>query len=144
LHFCLCVVFFILHHQTANPQLIHIFMTMNQYELKTVFSVLFSHLCLLFYSFFKSECSTQLNSTQLNPNAQTSTILVSSFDRPEIFYSVIFKEQQRSVYAHMLKFLISVGVKKRPEQGSVCGIVYCHKRDSCDEVSFSSFLNLSV
>eukprot|EP00298_Acanthocystis_sp_HF-20_P013947 c20573_g1_i1.p1 GENE.c20573_g1_i1~~c20573_g1_i1.p1 ORF type:complete len:829 (+),score=355.58 c20573_g1_i1:257-2488(+) len=67
---------------------------------------------------------------------------VASFDRPEIFYSVVFKAQLKSVYAHLKHFLQErMKIKKEEKNGQMvtvsdgCAIIYCHKRESCTQLA---------
>lgn len=54
-------------------------------------------------------------------------VLKSSFNRPNIYYEVRYKDLLDDVYADLSKLLKSCG--------NVCGIVYCLERTTCDELS---------
>lgn len=51
----------------------------------------------------------------------------NSFNRPNLFYEVIYKDLLKSPVSDLATFL---------KQGNFeCGIIYCHKRNDCDELS---------
>ncbi|KAI5058648.1 hypothetical protein GOP47_0026818 [Adiantum capillus-veneris] len=54
------------------------------------------------------------------------TILISSFNRPNIYYEVRYKDLLKNPYEDLRK-LIKADV-------DACAIVYCHARTTCDEV----------
>ncbi|XP_010656106.1 ATP-dependent DNA helicase Q-like 3 [Vitis vinifera] len=58
---------------------------------------------------------------------QNPLVLKSSFNRPNIYYEVRYKDLLDDVYADLSKLLKSCG--------NVCGIVYCLERTTCDELS---------
>eukprot|EP00301_Raphidiophrys_heterophryoidea_P023194 c7143_g1_i1.p1 GENE.c7143_g1_i1~~c7143_g1_i1.p1 ORF type:complete len:862 (-),score=215.89 c7143_g1_i1:53-2545(-) len=67
---------------------------------------------------------------------QNPGMYMASFDRPEIYYSVAYKDHVPSLYAHLIKFLKQCGARKRADnEPSASGIIYCQKRTSCDELA---------
>eukprot|EP00300_Choanocystis_sp_HF-7_P004118 c13145_g1_i1.p1 GENE.c13145_g1_i1~~c13145_g1_i1.p1 ORF type:complete len:697 (-),score=117.56 c13145_g1_i1:106-2040(-) len=71
---------------------------------------------------------------------QDSVLLSGSFNRPEIFYSVVYKEALPSVLNHLVDFLNERGVPNAsspPNTPAVSGVIYCMKKASCDELARS-------
>ncbi|XP_021273535.1 ATP-dependent DNA helicase Q-like 3 [Herrania umbratica] len=60
-------------------------------------------------------------------NLQNPLILKSSFNRPNIYYEVRYKDLLDDAYADLCNVLKSAG--------DVCGIVYCLERATCDDLS---------
>ncbi|XP_017982862.1 PREDICTED: ATP-dependent DNA helicase Q-like 3 isoform X2 [Theobroma cacao] len=60
-------------------------------------------------------------------NLQNPLILKSSFNRPNIYYEVRYKDLLDDGYADLCNVLKSAG--------DVCGIVYCLERATCDDLS---------
>nr|XP_009391726.1 PREDICTED: ATP-dependent DNA helicase Q-like 3 isoform X1 [Musa acuminata subsp. malaccensis] len=54
-------------------------------------------------------------------------VLSASFNRPNIYYEVRYKDLLKDTYADLLNLLKS--------SGNVCSIVYCHERSTCDDLS---------
>ncbi|KAJ8500371.1 hypothetical protein OPV22_010923 [Ensete ventricosum] len=54
-------------------------------------------------------------------------VLSASFNRPNIYYEVRYKDLLNDTYADLLNLLKS--------SGNVCSIVYCHERSTCDDLS---------
>ncbi|CAL9105808.1 unnamed protein product [Musa acuminata var. zebrina] len=54
-------------------------------------------------------------------------VLSASFNRPNIYYEVRYKDLLKDSYADLLNLLKS--------SGNVCSIVYCHERSTCDDLS---------
>ncbi|OMO55746.1 hypothetical protein CCACVL1_27045 [Corchorus capsularis] len=60
-------------------------------------------------------------------NLQNPLVLKSSFNRPNIYYEVRYKDLLDDAYADLCNVLKSAG--------DVCGIVYCLERATCDDLS---------
>ncbi|OMO83450.1 DNA helicase, ATP-dependent, RecQ type [Corchorus olitorius] len=60
-------------------------------------------------------------------NLQNPLVLKSSFNRPNIYYEVRYKDLLDDAYADLCTVLKSAG--------DVCGIVYCLERATCDDLS---------
>lgn len=58
---------------------------------------------------------------------QNPLVLTSSFNRPNIYYEVQYKDILDDAYANLLKKLKS--------SGAVCSIIYCLERTMCDNLS---------
>eukprot|EP00249_Psilotum_nudum_P016915 c26051_g1_i1 orf=173-2368(-) len=54
------------------------------------------------------------------------TVLISSFNRGNIFYEVRYKDILKNTYENLRDM-----IKSKPEE---CAIIYCHARNTCDEV----------
>ncbi|XVF59862.1 hypothetical protein PTKIN_Ptkin07bG0309800 [Pterospermum kingtungense] len=60
-------------------------------------------------------------------NLQNPLVLKSSFNRPNIYYEVRYKDLLDDAYADLCNVLKSAG--------DVCAIVYCLERTTCDDLS---------
>ncbi|XP_031374912.1 ATP-dependent DNA helicase Q-like 3 isoform X2 [Punica granatum] len=58
---------------------------------------------------------------------QRPLVLKSSFNRPNIYYEVRYKDILNDVYADLCNLLKT--------SGNVCGIIYCLERSACDDLS---------
>ncbi|KAK4755943.1 hypothetical protein SAY87_009700 [Trapa incisa] len=54
-------------------------------------------------------------------------VLKSSFNRPNIYYEVRYKDIINDVYADLCNFIKT--------SGNICGIIYCLERSTCDDMS---------
>jgi RecQ family ATP-dependent DNA helicase len=57
------------------------------------------------------------------------SVFITSFNRANIIYQVRHKELVGDVYDDLKKFILSRGATSK------CGIVYCHKKTTCDELA---------